>query len=693
MTWKKEQINSFVREVLINRDSPHFSDFSPAIKENRPLLLGAFIVPWTRGERNDAISYLLAQDAFELSEMLDVISPMVYHKMCGTPATWVREMTAYYKETAKCDVWPIAQSVECGPETFREAVENAAKGMADGLLVYSFFGMKSDKDDERWNALESFMPPVNFISNPEFKSSSNHAYPDSWTPERGVPIEAKGEDPLSSQFFVTSATNLETKEKLLKESGNFNCLGIKAGANRQDQWVCQLPPCVPGQDYSFTAQFYRDHWAPDVYPSVGIWGQEFNLNTHHMIYKDFQTIRAHVRCPEQRKDNTFRFKNNHPGMTFWMGRPLLIKEDRPLSIPEIPALEFYSGRFFPIGIYGGKADQLETIKSIGINTVFIGSDQGKLKTTIEKCRQLGLKYVLSVPRNPERLKIYLDSLSAIEGISAKESAFYVNDEPEIRSFPINQARDIQAMIKGRFPDVSTCMAVVRPQGCRDYLEAADFFMMDQYPVPDMPMSWLSDSMDRAAQDVGRGRLLSVIQAFGGGKHAAYRWKRPPTCQEMDCLAFLSIIHGSQGVFFYTYSEMGQTAEGREALGKVINHLHQIYPWLLGKNLNLDLTIEMVSAYGMDQKGRPAVQACLKKKDHEFLLVAVNTIGTEVEAKYSGRISAVDIFPRGQNDRLPAHVTEVFSEELYPVMDGAVQFKLEPYQTKAFRWTNHEKVEF
>jgi hypothetical protein len=43
------------------------------------------------------------------------------------------------------------------------------------------------------------------------------------------------------------------------------------------------------------------------------------------------------------------------------------------------------------------------------------------------------------------------------------------------------------------------MAVIRPGNCRDYLDAADFFMMDQYPVPNMPMTWLSDSIERASE--------------------------------------------------------------------------------------------------------------------------------------------------------------------------------------------------
>jgi len=82
-------------------------------------------------------------------------------------------------------------------------------------------------------------------------------------------------------------------------------------------------------------------------------------------------------------------------------------------------------------------------------------------------------------------------------------------------------------------------------------------MMDQYPVIGMPMSWLADSLDRAARDVGRERLLAVIQAF---REPQSGWPRRPSWEEMDALAFLSVVHGSRGIFFYTYGDIGKTEE-------------------------------------------------------------------------------------------------------------------------------------
>jgi hypothetical protein len=255
----------------------------------------------------------------------------------------------------------------------------------------------------------------------------------------------------------------------------------------------------------------------------------------------------------------------------------------------------------------------------------------------------------------------------------------VNDEPGIHSFRLNKAADIQRLIKDRFPLAATCMAVVRPQVCRDYLKAADFFMLDQYPVPHMPMTWLSDAMDEAAEAVGRDRLASVIQAFGGKHQEKNGWPRMPTWQEMDCLAFLSVVHGSRGIFFYTFAEIGKTKKGREQLGRVLRRLKILYPWLMKKNLEEQVTVQMLSSHRVDPKGRPAIHCALKKRGGQFLLLAVNAIGTHTEALLH--------LPLSENTtdlpHLPKEWREVFTQAGYPVIDGSIKATFKPYETKAF----------
>ncbi len=138
------------------------------------------------------------------------------------------------------------------------------------------------------------------------------------------------------------------------------------------------------------------------------------------------------------------------------------------------------------------------------------------------------------PQEPEKLKVYLDRLARVPGIAGNGLlAFYLDDEPEMRAVPTGRSEDLQRLVKGRFPGAATAMATVRPSYCREYLRGADFFMLDQYPFPNMPMSWLGDAMDRAARErAGTGSFGH--QAFSDGTIAEHARVR-----QMDCLAFLS----------------------------------------------------------------------------------------------------------------------------------------------------------
>lgn len=173
-----------------------------------------------------------------------------------------------------------------------------------------------------------------------------------------------------------------------------------------------------------------------------------------------------------------------------MGSPKLARHysfSKRAEMDEAGRRHTFYKNFFPIGVYGADIDNLPEIKRLAVNTVIIGGEGEKLEKTIEKCHEVGLRYVLSVPRDPDRLKVYL--------------------------------------------------------------EAADFFMMDQYPVPNMPMTWLSDLIDRASAIAGNERITTVIQAFGGEAYETSGWPRRPAWREMDCLSFLSVVHGSRGIFF------------------------------------------------------------------------------------------------------------------------------------------------
>jgi len=656
--WKKEQIVSFVRDVRgIVKD-----------KSTVPILLGAFIVPWTKGERDGAVSFLLGQDAFELSGIVDVIVPMLYHRMVGRSVDWVGRMTAYYRETSQGNLWPILQAGDLDAGEFAEAVRQATLGDADGLLAFSFRQL----DEGKRRALAGFTPPPNLIPDPDFLTAE---------------AVTASPAPYGPRYEVRSSADLPGGGKAGPGTrfAPFRTLGILGGASTPGQWQVPLPPCEPGQTYRFSALFHRNTERELSRTTISIWGEAFLLEKH--LPEAFQPIRVSLTCPDPKAsvDRTFRFTNEGNRDVFYLAKPRLVRSI-PSPAPE-PALNNglpYPG-FFPIGIYGAGRDDLEAVRRLAINTVFIGGEGSRLEEAIAACQGQGLHYLLMTPQEPEKLKVYLDRLAQVPGIADSGLlAFYLDDEPEMRAVPTGRSEDLQRLVKGRFPGAATAMATVRPSYCREYLKGADFFMLDQYPFPNMPMSWLGDAMDRAAREAGRDRLLSVIQAFSDGDH----WPSMPGWRQMDCLAFLSIVHGSRGIFFFTWSSIGKTPEGRQSLGRVVGRLNKIYPWLLEKNLDRPVEVQMLSEYRVDPKGRPAVQTCLKKKGEETMLIAVNTVGAPVEALLKMGDSepggkGTSRGPKAAEAAVSGPAREAFSEDLYPVEQGAIRLTLQAYETKAF----------
>ena len=352
-------------------------------------------------------------------------------------------------------------------------------------------------------------------------------------------------------------------------------------------------------------------------------GKSYRLDTHRSA-GSFQTLHAAVECPETvgEQDKRFAFTNRYPSTIFWMRRPILKKVSRNQRSVQVPP----DDGFFPIGVYGGSPDNLGQIKDSGLNSAVVGLDEKNLAA----CSTADIHCAFSVAKDPERLISVLDRLEPL--LEKAHFSFYVNDEPGIHSFPVWKAEDIQRILKSRYPGRATHMAIVRPRVIPDYQGSADYFMLDQYPVPNMPVTWLSDSMDEAAGFVGRDRLQSVIQAFGGGRFAHSGWPRLPTFAEMNNLAFLSVIHGSRGLYFFTWPEIISTQKSKEDFESVIRRLNSLRSWLQQKNDAEPPTVEMVSRYRFDPKGKPAVHCASKTLYGTKMLLCANTIDTYTDAE-------------------------------------------------------------
>lgn len=114
------------------------------------VLLGAFIVPWTDRDFDGALTRVVGQDLPTLGPLLDVISPMVYHRLCGREVAWIEDVSGWQHRASGRPVWPIVQSVDepepIAPGEFEEALRAALRAEgSEGVIVFTLGKTSAEK--------------------------------------------------------------------------------------------------------------------------------------------------------------------------------------------------------------------------------------------------------------------------------------------------------------------------------------------------------------------------------------------------------------------------------------------------------------------------------------------------------------------------------------------------------------------
>lgn len=118
--WKCRRIAGFVEELahLVRSAQPH-------------LRLGLFALPWRLTDYGGAIRTIVGQDIALLGEIVDVISPMAYHRLCGQPTPWIAAVVSDARARSHAPILPVVQSLDL-PQTLPAAELVGALGAATG---------------------------------------------------------------------------------------------------------------------------------------------------------------------------------------------------------------------------------------------------------------------------------------------------------------------------------------------------------------------------------------------------------------------------------------------------------------------------------------------------------------------------------------------------------------------------------
>lgn len=144
--WRCRQIEAFVGSA------------SMAIRRHLPqAMLGLFTVPWIGGSAEQlGVSnphiQILGQDPQRLAHLVDVLSPMVYHRLCGHSYSWVRKVTDQVRIWAEdqAQVWPIVELLDeptvYPPAEFGQICREALVSSGTGIMLFKADGLLADAD-------------------------------------------------------------------------------------------------------------------------------------------------------------------------------------------------------------------------------------------------------------------------------------------------------------------------------------------------------------------------------------------------------------------------------------------------------------------------------------------------------------------------------------------------------------------
>ena len=515
-------------------------------------------------------------------------------------------------------------------------------------------------------------------------------------------------------------------------------LRIRGGDDRAGTWACTVAGVEAYTEYVFSVEIVRTRAVNRMYPRVTVLGRSFFLDQVWFPKYDHR-VRVVVNSGDISGEGTVVLENGFP-TSFWFRNPCLEKKGvgqrntrnmrkekrktgneklktfftakgakeregktgeagdgkaevgglflkpktcdlkpfltgKELLIPLRPGASEAS---FPLGLYGTSPEDFVSMVGSPFNLVRVGAEPG----LVLRAHRLGLSCFVRMPLDASALIEKAALFAAGDVRLGPQDRFYIDDEPELRSVDPSMLREHREHLHALWPDTPGIMANVRPQCVADYRDAADVFMMDQYPIPSMPMTWLSDSMDEARELSGDGKeIWAIVQAFGGKKMSRHGWPEFPSYEQMRCLSTLALIHGARGILYYTYSSIKKQPERWQDVCDIGFQIRSMEPWLLSGNPVLRLPVTMTSAFRSDAKGRPAVQVGMIKDAGRTLVMAVNVTDRPVAGIIHG-------LPKGLDA-----VHAPFDNGATVVRDGTVQASFAPWQVRVWVAGNTSGIGF
>lgn len=219
-------------------------------------------------------------------------------------------------------------------------------------------------------------------------------------------------------------------------------------------------------------------------------------------------------------------------------------------------------------------------------------------------------------------------------------AYYLADEPGGAHIPVSTLVEVYKFVKQLDPyhPITTVFCCVDPSV---YASAYDIGMKDPYPIPNQPITAVSDAA-RTLRKVGKPFFI-VPQAFGGGEW----WERNPSRQEERVMTYLAVINGAVGIqyFIRVPEQFPYSPAAWSECRQVTLEIVDIAESILTNKSSVEVDVKTVEVAGWN--GRLPGMVTLAAANTQNVPVQVNLVALE-NITYNGPVDVI-----GQNRQVLA----------------------------------------
>jgi len=252
-------------------------------------------------------------------------------------------------------------------------------------------------------------------------------------------------------------------------------------------------------------------------------------------------------------------------------------------------------------------------------------------------------------------------------------AWYLNDELPPHMVP--SLTEYYQRARANDPNHPAYIVIAAPPELRHFRATTDIMGADPYPIPQSPVTEVSDQTDNAVAGVGGHKPVWVVpQAFGWYQYrpegsdrgrvpteAELETGRAPTYEEERCMTYLALAHGAKGLIYYCYYDL-----------RVLPQYAEMWGWM--KQIGAEVKALSPVLLSSDDLGparvTPAtapIHTKLKRHQGREILIAVNAGREPCEVMLESK------------HKLPAQVKVMFEDQTLPATGRQLKLSFKPLE--------------